>query len=273
MKHIVYKITLRDRKSADIRPYMYIGSKSNCTFDGQNIRDKRGNIYIGSSRFPNYRDIVYDSEYIVEILKEFESYSECLIFESNLQKEYNVVSDDRYFNLSIAMTSTFTNPGYGTYRHSTLNFHVRLPVDDPNVISGLYVNANHGFKTYNNGIEERQFLDTESVPAGWVKGALPSRSKSGEMNSFYGKTHTEETKTRIIEKRLATYDADPERYANVVKKLAETASKTFKGVPKTKESNLKRSRPGMIMLKNIHTGECIRIRREEKIKYDICYKE
>lgn len=48
--HIVYMIEFVSRKENNQEPYYYIGSKSNCFFDGTNILTKKGVPYYGSSR-------------------------------------------------------------------------------------------------------------------------------------------------------------------------------------------------------------------------------
>lgn len=268
MKHVVYQITLTSRKKADIRPYIYIGSKSNCMFDGKNIIDKSGNVYLGSSKFPNYHNLVKSSDYEVTILKEFSTYEACILFERDIHIKFDVVADDKFFNLSIATINTYSNPGYGTYRHSKLGFFVRLPKDHPSVISGLYINSNSGFTTYNNGVIERQFLDVDVVPLDWNRGILQSRKLSGNKNPFYGKTHTSDTIEKILETRKQTYEDDPELFAKVRRDAAIRASKNFKGVPKSKESNEKRGRKNMVMLKNTLTQECVRISKDILYQYD-----
>lgn len=89
---------------------------------------------------------------------------------------------------------------------------------------------------------------------------------SGEDNPFYGKTRSEESLNKIKNSLRLYYQS--ERWTEVKKTLAETCSKTFKGIPKSKESNLKRARKNMLMLKNVLSGECVRIHRDEKENYD-----
>lgn len=86
-----------------------------------------------------------------------------------------------------------------------------------------------------------------------------SLESKGESNSFYGKHHTEETKLKLKNIRLGKL-ATPE--------TKEKMSKTRTGVLKTEEHKAKIGRPGMRMLKNSITGECVRVKHEDALKYD-----
>lgn len=57
--------------------------------------------------------------------------------------------------------------------------------------------GNSGYKTYNNGIVEKQFPSDVVPTEEWIKGRLPSNIKIGEENPFYNKKHTEETIIKI----------------------------------------------------------------------------
>ena len=89
-------------------------------------------------------------------------------------------------------------------------------------------------------------------------GAL-KKSMKGSGNNFYGRTHSEETKRKIGEANRGE-SRSPEEVAKWVERVAKK--------PKSKEHRQKIGRRGMIMLKNIHTGECIRIDKELKCQYD-----
>ena len=97
---------------------------------------------------------------------------------------------------------------------------------------------------------------------------LLSENSKGENNWFYGKTHSKESIEKAMKTRSETYANDPEKYDQIKLAQALRMSKKWKGVPKTKESNEKRGRPGLIMLRNIQSGECIRIPKHESHLYD-----
>lgn len=87
------------------------------------------------------------------------------------------------------------------------------------------------------------------------------KSMIGENNPFYGKTHSEETKKKIS-------DALKKRKVPKSKKQLESWIEKVAKKPKTIEHRNKISRKGYIMLKNCITKESIRIKKEEKEKYD-----
>jgi len=266
--HIVYKIVFPRRKELGIVPYQYIGSKSNATFRDGQIFDKNNHVYVGSSTFDGYSEICQTEQYVVFILGEFDQYDECLLFEKEQHIQNDVVADVSYFNKSIATISTYSSPNHVTVRHSVYpTIFVRLSKDHPKVLDGTWINANKGFRTYNNGNEEKQFHEL-FVPDGWMLGRLPQNILIGEENGFYGKRHSDEAKAKMIESRRQTYANDEERYSEICSRLANNASIRFKGKPKSAESNAKRSRKNMVMLKNKITGECVRISAQDRHMYD-----
>jgi hypothetical protein len=265
--NVVYMTIIKDRKEKNLEPYYYIGSKANCFFDGTNIITNSGKKYFGSSRWKGYKQLCIEGDVETIILGYFEDYDNALDFEKNLHIFLDVVSDTKYFNKAVATISNYSNPEYGTYRNARTGDFVKLKKDHPLVINGEYVNANYGYKTYNDGNVEKQFLD--EPPDGWSKGRIDSNKRYGEDSSFYGKMHTQDSKCKMLVTRKNFYDENPERYAEVKKINSEVAIKNFRGVPKSPESNKKRSRKDMIMLKNKNTGVAIRIKKEEMCDYDL----
>jgi hypothetical protein len=229
-------------------PFLYIGSKSNALVENGIIYDSNGKPYYGSSCYDNYMEMVQADEIEVEILKEFDNYTDALNFESEIQKNIDVVADPSYFNLSIATVNNFSDPNYATYKNTITGKTVRLPKDHHMVISGIYVGVSKGVI----------FSESERK----------KRGKSGKENPFYGKKHTKESVEKMLDNREKTYKENPERLESAKKKMSESAKKTFTGVPKSEEHRKKIGRKNMIMLKNKDTGKTIRIPKSDIINYD-----
>lgn len=238
--NIVYKLIFKNRKKAGILPFMYIGSKSNVTVNEGVMYDIRGNPYYGSSTWANWNDIVNNDDVELEIIKTFDNYTDALNYESIIQKSLDVVADPIYFNLAIATVNNFTDPNYATYKHMTTGKTVRLPRDHEKVLTGEYVGVTYG----------RKFSEEE-------KRARPDIS--GKNNPFYGKKHTQETKEKISKSKIGK-KPPPSQIENWVEKVAK--------LPKTEEHKSKIGRKGLIVLKNINTGECIRISKESRKEYN-----
>ena len=86
-----------------------------------------------------------------------------------------------------------------------------------------------------------------------------SESLKGENNPFYGKRHNDETKRKISIAKRGRQQTQEQR---------DKTSKALKGKPKSAEHAAKIGRKGMIMLRNINTNECIRVKKEDAIGYD-----
>lgn len=81
----------------------------------------------------------------------------------------------------------------------------------------------------------------------------------GVNNPFYGRKHTEETKRKIGEANKGE-SRSPEQ----VQKWIDTVAKR----PKSKEHREKIGRKGLVMLKNVNTGECVRVDKETAKSYN-----
>lgn len=242
MKHIVYKMTFKNRRLNNEMPYLYIGSKSNCTFENGTIYDSKGNPYYGSSTWNDYDNIVKNDNIEVEILKESDDYTAILNYESTIQKQLDVVASPLYFNKSIAAVNNFTDPNYATYKHTITEKTVRLSRDHPMVLSGEYVGVSKGSTFSEN---ERK-----------------KRGKWGKENPFYGKKHSDKTK-QIISKANSGRKQSREQIDNFIEKVAKK--------PKSKEHREKigRANRGFVTIKNKNTKECVRIPREQLSDYDL----
>ena len=239
MKNIVYKLTFNKRKEENIMPFLYIGSKTKCSVKDGIIFDNRGKTYYGSSTWQDYSTIVANDNITVEVMFESESYKEVLDKENELHLQYDVVSSPEYFNKGLATRNSFHLADYGTFRNVETNKVVRLSINDPRVISGEYVGATKGYSC---------------SPETNAK-----KSRSGEENGFYGKSHTEESKEKMRESKLGTTLSEEHRL-----KIGEA----HKGVPKSDEHKRKIGRKGLITLVNKDTKESIRIPKEQVNNYD-----
>jgi hypothetical protein len=240
--NIVYKLILNKRMAKNEMPYFYIGSKSNCCVVEGKIIDKFGKEYYGSSSWDDYKDIVDDDDVSVIILEEVDGdYDSLLLCEREQQIKNDVVASPEYFNKSFCQVNTYSNPNYATYKHIKTNKIVRLPRDHPSVLCGDYVGVTYGYK------QSEEIKKKKSI------------AMSGDKNPFYGKKHTPETMEIIKNKNIGK---------KLSKETCQKMSEKRKGVSKTPEHRSKIGRPGLIMLKNVNTGQCVRVTKEESLMYD-----
>ena len=147
MKYIVYMIEFHRKEF----PRLYIGSKSKCRVENNQIIGERG-VYMGSSNDPTYQKLVQtDEPYNLHILFSCDNYPEALVMERKIQIKYDVVANSEFFNKSIATENTFTNPDYATYKHIETGKIARLPRNHPKVLSEEWVGVTKG-----NTISEAQ---------------------------------------------------------------------------------------------------------------------
>jgi hypothetical protein len=266
--NIVYLIEFTDRIQNNIFPNKYIGSKSDCRIDnGKIISNKLNKEYRGSCRSKSYQTAVSSEQCRVIVLGEYDDYKSALTAERDIHLQLDVVSNKEYFNRGVATLSSYTDPNYGTFRHTTTGEFVRLPKDHALVLSGEYVNANKGMKNYNNGIKNIQSLTHPGD--GWVLGSIRPDS-SGENNYFYGKRHSQETKNKIIETRRKNDLVDVERAIVRSANSAIRCKQIFSGIPKSEEQKLKMSKssPRGVAVINLLTKVCSLVSKEEYSKLD-----
>jgi len=235
--HIVYLFEF----STEATRRKYIGSKSNASIiDGKIFSD--GNEYLTSSRSTEFRDMLNSGvEYTVSSLGEFKNYKEALEFEYKCHKEEDVCANIEYFNLAMAAVNNFSDPNYGTFKHSVDGKAVRLPRDHPLAISKVYV-----------GVTKDRKLSQEHKD---------SIVRSGPGNSFFGRKHTKETKAIIGEmnkKSMLEYweSMDIQQYEVRREKFREMGS-----MPKSKEYKAKLA--GSTNLRCPLTGTVKRFYRDE----------
>lgn len=241
MFHIVYMIELLKSEL----PKYYIGSKSNCTINEGNIYDSKNNIYLGSAKDKTLKRLINEGiQYRIHVLGTFETYEQAITSEKQAHILNDVVASPAFFNLAIATENTFANPNYGTFKNVETGKIARLELTHPAVISGLWVGVTKGYK---------QSEETKK-----------KKAKYGEQNHFFGKKHTDKTKTTIGEKNTTIWENKSKDEKDLA---AKRTSVRFKGIPKSDSHRKKIGRTDMIMLKNIETGEAIRINKTEKENY------
>lgn len=88
---------------------------------------------------------------------------------------------------------------------------------------------------------------------------------SGENNPFFGKKHSEKSRQQIsssVKKWYTNNDISEERIDNWIKRVAKKpASDKQKAAASANSKN-------KVMLKNIKTGECVKIDKSERLMYD-----
>lgn len=198
--HVVYKITLTERIKNNQLPYFYIGSKSNCRFEDGKIIDNKNKPYFGSSNYKNYKKIIQSNigSIIIDILYIGNNYKECLQKERFLHISENVVMSPEYFNMSLAMETTYSDPSYATMRHKTSLKICRVKKDHPDVINGLWEGVSSGFHWYNDGSISKTFKEN-SVPEGWTRGRI--LDMKGKRHPFYGKKMDKKAIDKIVATR------------------------------------------------------------------------
>ena len=193
MNNVVYKITFTERKKNNNYPYYYIGVKSNCEFINEKIISNNKEYY-GSSSHKEYKSAIENEKYIkIEILFSSDSFKTALEKESELQRLYKVVESKEYFNLSIAVSSTYNDPDYITVRHKDHGKICRIHYSDFD--KNIWEGVSKGKKWYNDGTVSKTF-HPDFVPDDWKLGRLGDFSYSSKN---FLKTNTKE---ELIEKSV-----------------------------------------------------------------------
>lgn len=231
-----------DRMLNNIEPYYYIGCKSKCVYENGLIIGNRGE-YWGSSKDKEYIELLEHSKPKIEIISWFDDYNEALLCEKEYHINHNVVKSSKYFNKSIATISTYHKPNFGTFKCVISGKIVRLNVNDPDVINGNFVGVTKGY------------IQTDECKN--------KKKRFGEDNHFFSKKHSVESINKMS-KNATIRNLEPE----FNKMLSENCSKRFKGVPKSEEHKKKIGRKGFMMIKNLNTGECLRILVNDRCDYD-----
>ncbi len=237
--HIVYLIIFTERLKNNIYPCYYIGSKANSKIIDNVIIDKNNKEYIGSATFNDYKSIYHNNVKEVFCLYETNDYNDCICAENFLHILYDVVADIRFFNKGIAAINNFADPAYGTFKHSEYNEFRRLPIEHPLVKNKTWV-----------GVTKNRIIPVDE---------RKRHGRSGELNGFYGRHHSQET----IDNNKIKYQEWLLKNPDYISVLSNRASNTFKGKPKSEEQKNKMSESGKgyITLKHKISKKCIRIKR------------
>lgn len=142
---VVYKMTNLSRLENNTPPYYYIGSKTNCTFDGCFIYDKNGKLYLTSSKSITLKEHVKNDKLIFEILiiKPNNSIIDITEYERREQLKIKKETwDIEYYNKAYAI-SGFTTNGFANYHYGD-NKIISLPTNHTDVISGKAIAQNKG---------------------------------------------------------------------------------------------------------------------------------
>jgi hypothetical protein len=243
--YIVYKLTFKTRESTNTLPCYYIGSKSNCKVINGVIINEDGSEYWSSSKSSSFAESLSKELPEVEILYEGTSAKDVNQEENRLQRLVNADTSPYYFNQFVAPVNNFTWDNYGSFKHIDYPEKCcRLPLDHPLVLNRTYVGVTYGVRL----TEEEKFK------------RYGDDFMIGEKNPFFGRTHSDETKKVLSEKRMGkdyrSSDQIDEWVANIAKK------------PKSAEHRSKIGRKGYIMLKSAITGETIRVLKEESVNYN-----
>ena len=204
--NIVYLIEIEKESN----PKKYIGSKSNCNIQNSQIISCRKKIYLGSSKNKMFTEDIKNYNYKISVLGNFETPIEALIFERKTHILYDVVANSEYYNLSIACENNFTNPEYALYKNIYTGKVARIKRGHQLVTSGEWV-----------GITKGRVLSAEE---------RKKRGRSGKLNGFFGKTHSDE-----IKKYLSELCQKTQKGRKKTEEHKNKISLAHKGKPKSKE--------------------------------------
>lgn len=174
--------------------------------------------YIGMHRTTNPNDGYLGSGIAIKkAIKKYgrENFSKEVLFvfetEKEMQdKEKEIVNEDV---VNDPMSYNMTQGGKGSWSH----------ID----VSGEK-NPNFGKAIWKKGKTQEEIVEINK-----------KRASPGEANGMYGKTHTDETKQKIIDANKKWSETDEGKA--VIKKRAAASSKRMKGVPKSEEQKRKMS--------------------------------
>ena len=184
---------------------LYIGSRTSSNSNPQELFSDCGKNYTTSSNIvKSYMKAVGRPLATRQYL--FETKKEAFDFETRLLKRFDAKNNPKFLNLhnneGTNVVSTHKKSNKNKFPATNGIEIVSMFCDDPRFISGEYWHVTKG-TTMVVDSENNHFRVKHDDPR-LLNGELKSHNhfRCGERNSFYGKTHSEESKKRISENRL-----------------------------------------------------------------------
>lgn len=113
--------------------------------------------------------------------------------------------------------------------------------------------------------QKRYFTSSQHEKAKLAHINALKQTMTGENNHFHGKTHSKETRKLISEKNKEWYKNNKKSDEVLKNWVEKVASKPASEKQKQTLSKLSKNK---IMLKNVNTGECVKIDKSRKSEYD-----
>ncbi|AIZ02029.1 putative homing endonuclease [Escherichia phage vb_EcoM-VR5] len=135
------------RQSNNIKPFLYIGSKTNCTFENGVMFDCKGKEYWTSCEQPRFKRAIEEEKPIVEILA-ITPFDIVINIERSEQLKVQARDNDDYFNL------VYAGGGFGVFGHTH-------PAKRPEV------RANMKASNYMNQPDYRPWKTSRANPNDW----------------------------------------------------------------------------------------------------------
>lgn len=153
-------------------------------------------IYKSSSKILKEKIKSSSTDFNYKILSLHQNRKDAYDEERRLQLLYNVVNDESYYNKSIQYDK-FTTLGITTVKDKDGRRYI-VSTNDEKYISGEYVHVLKGYK-FSDEYKRNMSLAT-----------------SGSKNGFYGKTHSEKTKSKIAKKNSINFSGNKNPNAKCV---------------------------------------------------------
>lgn len=174
----------------------YFGNKLPMFYIGSTTLIKFNNGYVGSVSSKKYSTI-WKNEirnnptlFKTKLIAIFETRQEAFLKEEFLQKQLNVIKNPLYVNMSFA-NNKFTLKQHSIY--TKLLFKKRVPWNKGK--SGVY--SEYTLSKMSNSKKGRPSKLLTEEQKEKLKGPNPKKSRPGNLNGMFGKTHTNEVKEKL----------------------------------------------------------------------------